>query len=410
MKSIGFLTSFHNINGTLNIRKELFESFSKKFKITYIINTDNLVFFPKLADKIYHRSFYQDRVNQKLPNNIKLINPKNELEFCKFVKNKQLIAINNFGKNFFELKIRFLLKKLNIRQIYIDNLGGIGMDAHFDKNNLLKNFYYQIFQNLFKKIITPSLVFFGIISRQEVSFVSKKKELNFLKKNFIKNFLFRNQLLFTKKYILVNSRSYDVYLDKKKKLKQKYIVHLDVEMNGRHEMETRGKLSKSRVDNHYFHLNNFLKKISNDFNKPVVVCIHPSIKKRDVKKFKKSRYLKDFKIFQYRTREFIYDSFIVTNFDTSAIVDAAIAQKRIIGLWSKYMDNNQIEHSKIYPKVINYKRINFENFNYEIDKNYFIKDLDKQVFNYNKYLNQYHIHKNKGMKIIDYLKNEYHIN
>ena len=134
-------------------------------------------------------------------------------------------------------------------------------------------------------------------------------------------------MLFAKEYKLINSRSYDVNIEKKYSVKEKYITHLDAEMNGRHEIETRGYLPKNIVDKHYFHLRKFLKKLSKDFRKPVVICLHPSINPREVKKFRKSGLLKGFKIVQYKTKEYIYKSFLVTTFDTSAVVDAAISFK-----------------------------------------------------------------------------------
>ena len=92
---------------------------------------------------------------------------------------------------------------------------------------------------------------------------------------------------------------------------------------------------------------------SKDFKKPVVVCLHPTINSREVKKFRKSGLLKGFKIVQYKTKEYIYKSFIVTTFDTSAVVDAALLKKKIIGLYSNYMDINQINHAKTYPYTLN---------------------------------------------------------
>ena len=47
MNKLAFLTSFRSLHGTLEIRKELFKSFSKSFKKFYIINSDNLVFLPE---------------------------------------------------------------------------------------------------------------------------------------------------------------------------------------------------------------------------------------------------------------------------------------------------------------------------------------------------------------------------
>ena len=272
------------------------------------------------------------------------------------------------------------------------------MSAHIEPTKTLRYLNYHIFQNLFKKIITPSLIFFGLISRIDLYFTSKRKELENAKKSWIRGFLLRKKLLFSKEYKLINSRSYDFLLTNKIKIEEKYIVHLDAEMNGRHEIETRGRLNEKDLQSHYYYLRHFLGKLSKDFNKPVIVCMHPNIKKRDIDKFVKSKLLKGFKITQNKTRYFIYKSFLVTNFDSSAIVDAAILKKKIIGLWSRYMDINQIEHSKTYPNQIGYQRINLENFNY--DKKKLIKSLNKDTSKYGRFIRNYHCHK-KNIKGVD---------
>ena len=141
MKSLAFLTIFYNLNGTLDIRKDYFNYLSKNFKKIYIINTDRLIYFPKFFlgetkknEKIYH----------KIPSNIYLINPRNQTEFIEFAGKNNLLIINNFGKSFFNLKIHFLIKKLNLKQIHVDNLGGIGMPAYIELTKPLRFLNYHI--------------------------------------------------------------------------------------------------------------------------------------------------------------------------------------------------------------------------------------------------------------------------
>ena len=397
MKSLAFLTSFYNLNATLSIRKNFLKHFSKNFKKIYIIDTDQLIFFPKFARISYGEKKKIEKTNQKIPSNVDLIKPRNTKEFMEFAKKNKLLVINNFTKSFFPLKIFFLLKKLKIPQIRIDNLGAIGMNAHIKIINPIRLLNYHLFQNLFKKIITPLLMLLGLIPRIDIHFHSKKKELTQAKKSFFRGFLLKHRLLFAKEYKIVNSKSYDSLLENKTKIEKNYIVHLDAEMNGRHEIETRGRLKTEDVKAHYYHLRVFLNKLSKDFNKPVVVCVHPNIKRRDVNQLRKSGLLKGFKIAQHQTTYYIYKSFIVTSFDTSAVSDAAILKKNMIGLWSKYMDINQIKHSELFPKAIGYLRINLENFKY--DKKELNKTLKKNTSKYNNYINNYHCHKKNTLGI-----------
>ena len=76
--------------------------------------------------------------------------------------------------------------------------------------------------------------------------------------HFLKVRVSQKKLLFAKEYKLINSRSYDSIVEKKYSISEKYITHLNAEMNGRHEIETRGYLPKNIVERHYFHLRKFL--------------------------------------------------------------------------------------------------------------------------------------------------------
>ena len=409
MRTLAFLTSFYDLNGTLDIRKDFFKKLSKNFKSIYIINSDELNYFPKFEKKYYRKKKQTNKTYYKLPKNIKLFNPKNSEEFIKFANKKKLLIINNIGKNFFRLKIHFLIRKIGAKQIIVNNLGSIGgMRIHIAPTKILRLLNYHIFQGLFNKIITPLLILVGLVPRIDLHFTCKKKELENAKKKILRNFFLKRKLLYSKEFKLINSRTYDTLLSNKISVEEKYIVHLNAEMNGRHELETRGKLNQKDLESHYFYLRKFLNKLSKDFNKPVIVCVHPSIKKIDLDDFVKSKLLKGFKITQFKTQYYVYKSFLVTSFDTSSIIDAAILKKRILGLWSRFMDINQIEHSKTYPKKIGYKRINFENFNY--DKKQLIKFLNKNTSKYDEFINNYHCHKKNTLgidEIILILKNKY---
>ena len=50
MRQLAFLTSFNSLHGTLEVKKEMFDTFSKSLKEFYIINTDNLVYWPNFKN------------------------------------------------------------------------------------------------------------------------------------------------------------------------------------------------------------------------------------------------------------------------------------------------------------------------------------------------------------------------
>ena len=388
---LAYLTNFAKLNGTLNIRKDQILEFSKNFEKIYFINSQNLHFFPNFAKKFNNDK--NNKIKHSLPRNIKFINPSNANDFKNFINSEKILIINNVGRSIFSLKIYYLIKKFNLKQIYIDNTGAIGMKQKFALKNIIQKIIYFLFLPLGKELV-PILAFLNIISRMEVNFISNKKIIQEIKNHPIKNFLLKNKFLVSKEFKLVNSRSYDFYLKKKLNISEKYIVHLDPEMNGNHEIEVRGRMDEKIVKKHYKNLRLFLKNLSKLYKKPVVVCKHPSISQKEIKRFKKANYFKDFKITQFKTREYIYRAALITNFDTSAVIDAPILKKKIIGLWSNFLDENQIEHSKTYPREIGYPRINYVK-NINISKKKLEKMFKNSKKNYKKYISNFHCFNSK---------------
>ena len=294
-----------------------------------------------------------------------MLNPKNELDFSEILKDKKLLVINNFGKHFFSLKIYRLLKKYKIPQVQISYFGvfaGSGRIFKFDTFsnivNFLKFFFFQTFFNKFTVLLSN----FRYVPKLEIRFISNKDHILNIKKNYLSNFLYKKKLLFSKDIQLINSRSYDIYLQNNLPISEDYIVHLDASLNYKEELEIRGKLDDEVIKNHYFYLEKFLSKLSKSYNKEVKICIHPSYDTAEHKK-----YLNNFEVLKFVTREYIYKSFIVTCFDSSIITDAILLKKRIIGLESNFMTKNEIEHSKTYPKRVGYLHMNTQN-DYDFNK------------------------------------------
>ena len=74
----------------------LINKICEKFEKLYIIDVTNLKFFSKkrgVSDYTLNRNF-------KLPRNIEFYNPQNSNDFKHFMKEKELIGINNFGTRF----------------------------------------------------------------------------------------------------------------------------------------------------------------------------------------------------------------------------------------------------------------------------------------------------------------------
>jgi len=376
-KYLCILTSFETLNATYHTKKIFFNKINKEFEKFYFINIDNLKFFSKL--KNYNLS--EELKNR--PKNIIFFNPQNSKEFKDFIKDKILIAINNFGKTFSDFKIHLLLKKKNIIQIQLKNIGNIQMTQHTSKKHIFLTLNYLILNRLFRKI-TTILSAVGIINKFDISFISNKAITDVLKRNILKKFLYKKKLLFTKEFILVNSKFNDEIDVYSKNLSNKYIVHLDYYLNYHQETMLRGEMDQASLKQHHDSVIKFLLVAQKKLNKEIIICIHPSY---PVDYFR--NLYKDFRIVKYKTAEMIRDADLVTFFDSSAIVNAVLMRKKIIQLSSKFMGNNEQLHSKIYKKILGLSDIELSNFKEE-----FFDDAYKNSYGdenlINKYISNFH--------------------
>ena len=376
-KDVLFITNFEYLSATLDVNAELVKQLTINFENVYFINSGNLL-FPK-SQKI-DKNF--NEINKS--SNFSFINPTNFEELNNFLKNKNGFVISNFGRYLNAIKINFFLKRKKIKMYQVSNSGFYNVAPKYNfKKNILLNIKHFFSVKLFKTI---SVIFsnLGILSKNEVRFISNKHIYNEIFNNPIKKKLYENKLLFSKKIVLINSKAYDLYKKNLYDISEDYIVHLDKEFDWPELVALRGKYDKKILEKHYFYLNNFLAKLSKDFNKKVVICIHPGY---DLKKFQ--NYFPNYEVIQFRTREYIYKSFLVTIIDSSAIVDAILLKKKALGLTSDYMGVNEINYS-----LSNIKRYGLAYFNIEKDftksKKVILSEVEKRIINYDDYISNYH--------------------
>ena len=376
MKEVLFITRFENLSATININSELINQLSKNFKNIYFINSGNLS-FPKDS-----KTDENIKKIEKLPN-MHFFNPKNFKEFDIFLKDKDVFVISNFGRYLYSVKINFFLKRKKIKIFQISNLGFFNVSVSYDLRSNLYSIVKHYFAVKFFKKLSVILSNLGIFPKVEVRFISNKNTIDKINKNPIKKILYKNNFYFAKKLELVNSKSYDLYKKNTFNLSQDYIVHLDKEFDWPELVAFRGKYDVQKLKKHYFYLNQFLSKLSKDYNKEVKVCIHPGY---ELKKFKK--YFPNIEVIQFKTTEYIYKSFIVTMIDSSAIVDAILLKKRILGLTSNYMGLNEISYSLSNIRRYGIKHLNIEK-DYLKSKEFILDEMKKKINNYDKYISQY---------------------
>ena len=392
-KEIIILTDFSGLDAYFVANKDLLKLLSKEFSYTYFVNCTNLKTYNKQKQ-------FQKKIKSKFPKKIKFFNPKNFKEFDNFLDKKKPLIINNIGRGFEFYKLLYFLKKKNIPQVLLGNVGNIQASTYYWH---LPNFKLIIFlfTILIPRWISTVLVFIGIFNPIDVRFVSNKKHYDYyLKRENNKKFLKLPR--YYKKLVLVKGKIFDNYEKYRNKLEEKYILLLEMQPEYRSMSEV-SELKKDLINAHYKNLNNLLHKLSKTFKKKVIISIHPEYNLKIAEK----RYPK-LKVAKLKTKDYILKSFLILFFDSSAILPAFVMNKKVITLRSKLFKGIRY-NSDLYKDYLNLKSVNINN-DIKIDKNQFIKDLENRTKSYYNYLKTYSASNllEPGNKfIIKYFKKKY---
>ena len=295
----------------------------KSFKNVYIVNVNNLRFTQKKA-----KINIKDLKNFFTNLNLKYYPLDKFIHLHKFLKNKKIVGIKRFGTSYSELLISIFLKFYDVRLITFYNTGHRNFTTRISSSKI------RLFKNYLIKIIAHKLTVFlsmvGIVRKIDIRFTSNPDYIRFNKKyitNKIANFF---NLPYTKKIIPINSRAYDIFLKSKFKIKKDYITVLDEQLDEPQWTKFSGVKKKKDIALHYRKFNIYLKKLSKVLKKKVIICIHPNDDLNEKKKL-----FKNFKVLKYKTREYIYKSYLVVFFQSSAIIDAILLNKNITTIRSK---------------------------------------------------------------------------
>ena len=106
------------------VHKLLVNELAKKIKTFKIVFVDNLLLFDKKKKiKLNNLNYF--------PKNIKFLAPYNGNEFLNQLPNKNYVAFTNLNRYLNYFRIHYLIKKKNIRQIAIMNVGFIPDNKNF---------------------------------------------------------------------------------------------------------------------------------------------------------------------------------------------------------------------------------------------------------------------------------------
>ena len=353
-KCFCLLTPFTSIFQYLDQKAYIINEISVSFDNFYLINSENLEFFPR-KKKIPLKDF-----KKKIPKNCEVIDPNNPKEFLNFAKDKELIIFCNIGRFWREFRTHYLLKKTNSKMIYLQNIGNF-QTTFYPKARIF------ILQSFFKHIphkVVILLSIFGLFPTVDLRFLSNRINYERVTNNFLYKLSKNNKYLnffYTKEFVLINSLSHDVHKSNTLSITEEKIVLVDTNINHKDNLLYSGRISNEKVEKSYKIIENFLKKISLLFNKPVVVCIHPSSNLDQIKNF-----LKEFEVVKYKTKENIYKSFLIFFYDSSSIVDALLLKKKILVLENELMGKSISELHRIYTTKIGLIKINL-NQEFSID-------------------------------------------
>jgi hypothetical protein len=226
-----------------------------------------------------------------------------------------------------------------------------------------------------------------LVPKIQIRFTSHSEIIDIINKSFVKKILFKLKLFYVKEFVLINSRSFDIYKKNKVETSEEKIVLLD-QIDNDPISDPEGTaygiiVNKTMKEKHYYYLNKLINNLSNMYNKEAVICLHPHDNLETKKK-----YFPNIEVVQYQTMENIHKAFLVLFFDSSAIVEAIFHKKRILTLISKFLGENTTKHGLMWIKQVGLLSINLDD-EIKIEKNELLYKLDDAKKNYPNYIKSY---------------------
>ena len=373
-KVIGFIISQENPKTFATQNKQIINKIAENFEEVYIINVSNLKFRNSPKDNYIDKNL--------LPTNIIYKDIKTSKEFINFFKDKNFIALQYLPKSPDYYKIYFLIKKMNIKNVLILNLGNFGNRQTIDWN--LK-FFFKSFKHFYDKgfyYVFRILTILNIFPKIDLLFQSDTEIIKYLNQGLSRKFenLFPFfKITYFRKIEKVNSVFFDYFINNKKHGdKSNIILYVDTPLDHPDRIRREGNLDPILEKKYYEKLSTFLKKISKIFGMDILISLHPKVKNNN-------NFFTDFKISNQSTLEMIPKSEIIIFSLSSAILGAVMYKKKIINIKSKFLGD--------YLNMINSKYVNaLDLFSYDIDKDIkiskekILEEMNSAVLNYNNFI------------------------
>ena len=406
-KIFGLLTSTETLEVDFFLQETLYKKISKTFDEFFIINLINFNLFKKKM----HKNKYLKNI---LPHNFKVIIPENKYELNKFLVDKSLVAFDGVGKSLSRFRIKFLIKKYNIRLISLSNIGYgnhyLGKRVFKKKGEIsLKNHFF-ILNKIIIYCFIKVMILLNLFSRIDIYFESDKTIVNncnnSLARKIEKIFPFL-KICYFKKIIHINSRAFDTLTKLKSNLSEDKIVFVDSDFDNGDRIIREGRPSEELRLKYFTQLSQFLLELSNIFNKKIAICLHP---KTNLETYKK--YLGAFELCKFQTTENIRQAFIVVFHNSTAIYEAIFLKKKIISLKSNTLGKYMISITNYQQKLLGLFSYSLDEKK-ELNKNLLQATLEKITKNYDHHIKGEMMNENSILgedKVIDTVKKEYFTN
>ena len=372
-KCFGIIIADRDYKRFINLNRILLEDLSKNFKKVYVINVFGLKFRQNKGSIINKKGF---------PINFIHIKIDSSLQFLHFFKDKNFVALQFLAKSPDYFRIYYLIKKADIKNIMIMNLGEFVNKQSIDWKHLktLKvsaHFYDKGFYYFFR-----ILTILNIFPKIDLLFESNTKIIKNLNNGFsrkVENFFNFFEIAYFRKIVKVNSVYYQFLKKNKYKKKNKNIIFIDNPLNHPDRVKREGVVSKKETKEYYEKLNITLKNISLIFKKKIIICLHPANKKE-------IKYFKDFEISKKTTLEEIPNCEIAIFNLSSAVLGAVVYNKKIINLKSFHLGAYLNNIGNKYVKALNLFSINIDKST-KLNKSDCIKKMNQSVKLYKNYIN-----------------------
>jgi len=170
---------------------------------------------------------------------------------------------------------------------------------------------------------------------------------------FLNKFFFTKKFFTHKKIITINDKTYD--LSKNKKISKKYIVYVDTPLHKISKIPDKDLPNEKNKSEFYKLLNIHLNKLSKNYKKKVVICLHPKTNYQDVKKYFNKYICKKFKTFDY-----MHKAFLIVCIASTSVAYGIYNKKKILIVNSKNLKNFIQHSSEMLATNYNLKSINLD--------------------------------------------------